>query len=429
MPDAPFKFVDLFAGLGGFHQALTRIGGEAVFAAEWIPDLQMLYERNYGIRPEGDLTLVPPEAVPDHDVLTAGFPCQPFSKAGEQLGFEHTEQGQLFFTVAKILRAKRPSHFILENVPNILRHRRGATIETIRNTLETMGYSVDIARFSPHQFGIPQIRDRVYIVGSLQGLGSFDWPVPTGQKTSVVDVLEKEPKDARPLSADALACLEVWNAFLSATPSDLDLPSFPLWTMEWGATYPFEDATPFALSQELGAEGLRGYLGSFGASLETDSVAAQFQNLPSHARRADLQFPRWKVEFIRQNRQFYDQHRQWIDPWLPSIRRFPSSFQKFEWNAKGEEKSIWNFVIQFRASGVRVKRPTTAPSLVAMTDTQVPIIGWEKRYMSPRECANLQSLGDIELPYRRNAAYKALGNAVNAEVVGRIADALLGRAA
>ncbi|WP_309615812.1 DNA cytosine methyltransferase, partial [Salinibacterium sp.] len=147
--------------------------------------------------------------------------------------------------------------------------------------------------------------------------------------------------------------------------------------------------------------------------------------LPSHARRPVFEFPKWKVDFIRQNRDFYTANRSWIDPWLPSIRRFPSSLQKFEWNAKGERKNIWDFVIQFRASGVRVKRPTTSPSLIAMTDTQVPIIGWEKRYMTPRECARLQSLGSISLPAKRSEAYRALGNAVNASVVAEIANALI----
>jgi len=422
---ADFTFIDLFAGLGGFHSALSRLGGEAVFAAEWLPGLNALYEENYGLKPVGDIMGIEPSAIPDHDVLTAGFPCQPFSKAGEQLGFEHTAQGNLFFRVAEILAVKRPRNFVLENVPNILRHRGGATIERIRRELETLGYSVDIGRYSPHDFGIPQIRDRVYIVGSLDGLTDFIWPVAWHKSTSVRDVLDQHPRDARPLAPKALECLEVWNSFLKASPRDLQLPSFPIWAMEFGATYPYEQATPHALAQEQGSRGLAPYLGSFGASLGDLTVEDQMSALPSHARRPVLKFPKWKVDFIRQNRRFYAVNRDWIDPWLPSVQSFPSSFQKFEWNTKGEEKSIWNFVIQFRASGVRVKRPTTAPSLVAMTDTQVPIIGWEKRYMTPRECARLQSLGSIKLPENRSEAYAALGNAVNADVAMHIAQALL----
>jgi len=420
-----FRFVDLFAGLGGFHVALERLGGGAVFAAEWQPHLQDLYERNFGLRPAGDITKVPPSAIPDHDVLAAGFPCQPFSKAGEQLGFDHTEQGQLFFSVEKILDAKRPSFFILENVPNLLRHRGGATIELITRRLRALNYDVAVRKFSPHHFGIPQVRDRVYIVGALGGLTNFRWPEPAPRSTSIRDVLDVDPADARPLSQQAIECLTVWDRFLSASRELPDLPSFPLWAMEWGATYPYEDETPHALMEELGSRGLAGYKGSFGTQLAARSVDEQRALLPSHARRAEYAFPKWKIDFIRQNREFYARNRAWIDPILPDIARFPSSFQKFEWNAKGEDRSIWNFVVQFRASGVRVKRPNTAPSLIAMTDTQVPIIGWERRYMSPRECARLQSLGSIELPEKPSAAYKALGNAVNAEVVEAIASALV----
>lgn len=134
----------------------------------------------------------------------------------------------------------------------------------------------------------------------------------------------------------------------------------------------------------------------------------------------------WKVQFIRQNREFYRRHKQWIRPWLKKILGFPPSLQKLEWNCKGEERNIWKYVIQFRASGVRVKRPTTAPSLIAMTTTQVPIIAWEKRYMTPRECARLQSMGELRhLPESPTKSYKALGNAVNADVAEMVASALL----
>ena len=143
-PDARFRFIDLFAGLGGFHVALNALGGKGVFAAEWEPSLNALYKRNFGIAPWSDVNGldsddVIADMVPDHDVLTAGFPCQPFSKAGEQLGFEHTLQGQLFFKVFEILNVKRPRRFILENVPNILRHRGGLTAATIVAKLEEIG--------------------------------------------------------------------------------------------------------------------------------------------------------------------------------------------------------------------------------------------------------------------------------------------------
>ena len=146
-----FRFVDLFAGLGGFHLALDRLGGTCVFAAEWKDHLRDLYKENFGLRPEGDITLIHPRDVPDHDVLTAGFPCQPFSKAGDQLGFECTEQGNLFFNVAAILKRKKPTYFILENVPNLLKHDEGRTWAEIQRILtKDLGYDIRAERFSPH---------------------------------------------------------------------------------------------------------------------------------------------------------------------------------------------------------------------------------------------------------------------------------------
>lgn len=426
-----FKFIDLFAGLGGFHLALARIGGECVFAAEWKEHLRQLYKTNHGVMPVGDVTLVEPQHVPDHDVLTAGFPCQPFSKAGEQLGFECTEQGNLFFNVASILSIKKPTFFILENVPNLLKHDEGRTWAEIQKILgpgkEGLGYNIRAERLSPHHFGIPQIRERVYIVGSLNSLDDFQWPVTSNAETNIDTVLDKYPADAKQLSARVRECLEVWDEFLQACPANVELPSFPLWSMEWGATYPFEATTPHALKKWFGINGLTGFKGSHGAKVGTfKTLEGRWNALPSHARSEDMKFPKWKQDFIRQNREFFETNKAWIEPWLPKILKFPSSLQKFEWNIKGGKRNIWDYVIQFRASGVRVKRRTTAPSLIAMTDTQVPIIGWERRYMTPRECARLQSLDSLtELPKSATQAFAALGNAVNSNVVEMVARALL----
>ena len=233
-----FRFVDLFAGLGGFHLALTALGGRCVFAAEWQEHLRDLYHVNFGLRPEGDIRKIKAIEVPDHDVLTAGFPCQPFSKAGDQLGFECTEQGNLFFNVAAIIRKKQPKFFILENVPNLLKHDNGRTWERIQQLLgktpKGLGYHIEARRFSPHNFGIPQIRDRVYIVGSLESLEGFAWPKTSDAETSIDTILDKKPTGAKQLSKQVTECLTVWNDFLKRCPADVELPSFPLWSMEWG---------------------------------------------------------------------------------------------------------------------------------------------------------------------------------------------------
>jgi DNA (cytosine-5)-methyltransferase 1 len=433
-----FRFIDLFAGLGGFHVALKHLGGEGVFAAEWDVTLSALYKENFDIRPWGDVNdLVDHETIareiPDHEVLTAGFPCQPFSKAGEQLGFGHTLQGQLFFKVLDILKEKRPRRFILENVPNILRHKRGETLRTILVELEKVGYAVDWRQYSPHRFGVPQIRERAYFVGSLDGLEDFKWPEPTNATTDICTVLDESAKPSRAIHAQTLRAIDMWDDFLRRSPEDVKLPSFPIWSMEFAATYPFDDeGTPAAIWEEKGPRDLDAYQGSFGQGLRGLTRDQQYELLPSYARRAgDFSFPDWKQAFIRQNRQFFWANRSWLVPWMNTWRpwEFPQSLQKFEWNVQGGRRRIDDYVLQVRASGIRAKRTTTAPSLIAMTNTQVPILGKSivgtRRYMTPRECAALQSLDGVSLPESDLAAYKALGNAVNASVVEAIAEPLL----
>lgn len=437
---AAFRFVDLFAGLGGFHRALEELHGQAVFAAEWEPKLNALYEKNYGLRPWSDVNDLDSDEkiareVPDHEVLTAGFPCQPFSKAGDQLGFADSSQGQLFFKVLDIIRVKKPCRFILENVPNILRHDQGKTEKTIVRSLRELGYEVQVNHYSPHELGIPQVRDRAYFIGSLDGLGGYVWPTKRKGPTDITDCLSQDVEISRRIPELTARAIDMWGDFLARTPVDLKIPSFPIWSMEFGATYPYEDETPSAIWARrpmLGLRNMGGLRGSFGYPLDGLRVPQQREHIPSHAsREGDFKFPRWKRTFIRQNREFYSLNRSWIDPWMEQWRpqNFHSSFQKLEWNAQGEERDIDNFVLQMRASGVRVKRPSTSPSLIAFSGTQVPILGanlaGQRRYMTPQECANLQNLGNIELPEFDIDAYRALGNAVNAKVVEVIARRLV----
>lgn len=159
--------------------ALRRLGHECVFACEIDDDLRELYMKNFSMRPEGDIYEVKAKDVPAHDILCAGFPCQPFSKAGSQQGFEYPDQGAVFFKVLEIIKKRKPSFLIFENVPNFEWHDDGGTWERMQVLLDAEDYDVDIHNLSPHHFGIPQIRDRIYIVGSkrsVQGLSEFSWP-------------------------------------------------------------------------------------------------------------------------------------------------------------------------------------------------------------------------------------------------------------
>jgi DNA (cytosine-5)-methyltransferase 1 len=417
------KFIDLFAGLGGFHLALSRQGHSCVFASEIEDDLALLYEKNFGIKPSGDIRRVKLSDIPSHDILCAGFPCQPFSKAGDQRGLKCPQWGDLIDYVARVLRFHKPRFFIIENVPNLVRHNEGRTWSTIKNKLEDAGYNIDDNILSPHMFGVPQIRERAFIVGSRASLEAFKWPTPKeDMHMSIKDVLDKNPSQARKLPDDYLEYLKAWQEFLDLFPKKEELPSFPIWAMEFGATYPISGKTPHAREYKR----LGKYKGSFGKPLKNMPANEVRENLPVYAREKSEEFPEWKVDFLEKNREFYLSHRKIIDKWLPRIKNFPPSFQKFEWNCKGGERNIWKYVIQFRASGIRVKKPTTAPSLVAMTVSQVPVIAWEKRYMTPRECSRLQSMKALKyIPEASGAAFKALGNAVNVDVVAAIAKALL----
>ncbi len=415
------QFVDLFAGVGGFHVGLERLGHRCVLACENNEALQKIYYQNFDLDPAGDIRDLELKDIPRHDVLCAGFPCQPFSKAGEQLGLSCDRDGDLFGEILRILDGHRPKWILLENVANLLRHDRGETYQWMKDELEDLGYAVSERVLSPHQFGIPQIRERVFIVGSTCGLDHFEWPEPPGVIPDIRSVLDPEPSDARALPDHYERCLDVWQEFLDRLPHAEPLPSFPIWTFEFGATYPYEGIPPLRRDPRY----LARTRGSFGRPLSGLTELERRERLPSYAR-GNTQFPRWKQTFIAQNRAFFEKHRRRLKGWLPKLAPFAPSLQKLEWNCKGETRQLDEHVLQFRASGVRVKRSNWAPALVAMTTTQVPVITWERRYMTVRECSRLQGLGDLELaPLNSTSAYRAIGNAVSADLVEMIGRRLL----
>lgn len=419
----PLRFVDLFSGLGGFHAALHKLGHECVFASEIDADLRKLYLTNFGVRPGSDIRFSWKD-VPAHDVLCAGFPCQPFSKAGSQKGFECSDSGDLFDYILKIVDRHQPEFLMFENVPNIIRHAHGKTWERIQSSLKIRGYDIDFRELSPHMFGIPQIRPRVIILGARNGLEHFEWPQGDFDQSQLhlSSVLDQMPKDAETLPKNYQRYLEVWEEFLHILPKDVKMPSFPIWSMEFGANYPMETRSP----SSYGKSYLGRFRGAFGHRLAGMSKGQQLSALPTYARGDARLFPAWKVRFILQNRKFYAENQTVLSDWLPKVQEFAPSFQKFEWNWQAGSRTLWDKVIQFRASGIRVKNPSTAPSLVALTSSQVPVIAWEKRYMTLRECARLQSMGNLPcLPSSKTRSYKALGNAVNVEVIAKVAEKLI----
>ena len=374
---AKFTFIDLFAGIGGFHLAMEQLGGRCVFASEWDEECKRTYESNYGVTPFGDITKIDAKDIPAHDVLCAGFPCQPFSKAGPQLGFSDETKGTLFFDIERILAHHKTKYIVLENVRNLVAHDHGRTWKTISSHLRSLGYRLppEPLIVSPHHFGVPQLRERVVILGIRDPAQAeeplrISLPPPFDKKDcSITSILEKGIVDASySLSPEEIAEIEMWDEFYQGVKETVI--GFPIWA-EW------------------------------------------FQRSPEKG------MPDWKQDLIRKNNELYLNNKVFIDGWLSrhrDLRDVTPTMRKMEWQCGGDIASAWDALLQKRPSGLRIKRPDCAPALVAIV--QVPIIGPLKRRMTVREAARLQSFPDTFIPNAdRHHAYKQFGNAVNVEVI------------
>ncbi|CAH1572102.1 DNA cytosine methyltransferase [Vibrio anguillarum] len=185
-----FKFIDLFAGIGGIRLGFEHVGGQCVFSSEWDKHAQKTYEANFGEKPHGDITQIDPLDIPDHDILLGGFPCQAFSIIGKMNGFDDT-RGTLFFNVANIIKEKQPAAFMLENVKQLKTHDKGNTFRVILKTLEDLGYSVHHTVLNALDFGVPQKRERTFIVGFLNKDTNFNFPIGNANY-DLNDILEND---------------------------------------------------------------------------------------------------------------------------------------------------------------------------------------------------------------------------------------------
>jgi len=415
------RFIDLFAGLGGFHIALRKLGHKCVFASEIKEELARLYERNFEIKVFRDIRKIRINDIPKHDILCAGFPCTPFSKAGKQEGLKDEKNGNLFDIIFKILKYHQPNYFILENVPHLKKHDNEKTWSYIEKRLKKF-YEIDERVFSPHEFNIPHHRYRIFIVGSKKGLQHFKWPNnKIDLTTSIHSILDNNSNGYKKVEKDELNALNIWQEFINTISSSMKIPKFPIWAMEFGATYPFEDITPFYLSRDKLSE----YKGKFGVPLKDKIKLDQLKLLPSYASLEQKRFPSWKIRYIKNNRDFYNKNEKLLKNVVQKIKNIKvNSWQKLEWNIQEDSRNIFNHLIQFRPSGIRIMETKFSPSLVT-TPTQVPIIGWEKRYISKGEGAKLQSMNGIKLPEDDNVCFRALGNAVNTKIVTLIVKSLL----
>jgi DNA (cytosine-5)-methyltransferase 1 len=222
------KFIDLFAGIGGFHQAMSRFKARCVFASEWDKEASKTYHANYHIKPHGDITAINAEAIPSHDMLCGGFPCQAFSIAGKQKGFEDT-RGTLFFDIARIVEHHQPKVLLLENVRNFAKHDNGKTLQRVVETLQHLHYNVHHKVLNASHFGLPQNRERIFIVCFRQDLQikPFQFPQPSHQKVSLLDILQTNPHDAKVIVREDMV---MTKAFIPQRDifGKIDLPNRPI---------------------------------------------------------------------------------------------------------------------------------------------------------------------------------------------------------
>lgn len=403
------RFIDLFAGIGGFHQALSNLGYKCVGASEIDEDAIKTYKNNFPDTPIfGDINRIYTK-LPEFDILCGGFPCQPFSKAGKQEGFGDKTRGNLFYRIMDVLDLHPECKFvILENVKNLADKTENWDI--IQSALRERDFYVTDKPIilSPHQFGIPQIRERVYILGirkdirdetklpngsiHMEDLGKLFSEKDVCTDNDATKILEQCSDEKYFITDDEERLIRMWFDFKVNT--NFDVIGVPAWVEYFG----------YNLSDK------------------------EYERFVDHKGETIKTMPDWKKKFASKNRIFYLNHKQFIDQWIEEnhVMDLPLGYKKFEWNCSGL-RDIENTIIQFRQSGIRVKKLNYFPALVAINNTPIIYDRICKRFrrITPREAANLQSFNPDYKLGDNSKIYKQLGNAVNVKIIQKLTKKLI----
>jgi len=343
--NSKMKFIDLFCGIGGFHIVLKNLNCECVLACDIDKKCRETYKTNFGIEPIVDIKNINEKTMPDFDILCGGFPCQPFSNGGNKKSFDD-KRGLLFDEIIRIANYKKPKFMFLENVKHILKVSNGDVYKYIVEKIKLIGYQLQIFQLSPHNYGIPQQRERVFFVCIRNDLYNNQEIklIKHNLNLKITDIIKENDEKISPT-------ILIHDYFRTYLPNEFD-------------------------------------------------------NLSS-----------WKKDYIIKNKPLLDKYKSIIEPWYNKYKDLLSKreiYGKLEWQVGKikDNDDIYNYFIQIRQSGIRVKKENYFPTLVAIS--QIPIYGKIKSYISPRQCARLQSFPEtFILDNNDKVVYKQLGNSVN----------------
>ena len=366
------KFIDLFCGIGGFHQALSQLNCECVLACDINKKCREVYKNNYGIEPLEDVKKINENKIEDFDILTGGFPCTPFSNGGKKKCFDD-DRGLLFDEIIRIAKKKQPKFMFLENVKHILKVSNGEVIKYIKKKIKSINYQLQLFQISPNEFGIPVNRPRVYFVCIRNDIYNNKDIILDDTKLNLTaeDIKDDNVDSKYNINDEVKNVLDAWNELIK----QFDIG---------------DKINPCIF--------IDNYFNKYSEE--------EFNNIP-----------KWISDCMFKNKKLIEKYIKIIKPWYKKYKKILSRrviYGRLDWQCGPIKKkdSIYKYFIQLRQSGIRVKKATDFPTLVAINQTSI----WGKynRYITPREAARLQCFPDnFKLDKSDNVSYKQLGNSVN----------------